>query len=232
MTTIKDVAKQADVSVATVSRVLNNNGYVNEDTRKKVLKAIDALNYKPNSVARSLFKKQSKTIGLIIPDIMNPFFPELARVVEDVMHQHGYTVILCNSDANPEKEAHYLDVLKSKYIDGAIMVTNTLKQKHIESWDLPLVGLDRPLEGHIPSVYTDNFHGAKLAVSHLQELDCQHIAHIRGPKTITNAQQRYEGYKQEIQKHGAFREELVVSGEYQWETSEKVTTALLKNIHI
>ena len=83
MSTIKDVANEANVSVATVSRVLNNNGYVNEDTRKKVLKAIEKLDYKPNAVARSLFKKQSKTIALIVPDIKNPFFPEIARAIED-----------------------------------------------------------------------------------------------------------------------------------------------------
>ncbi|WP_158736762.1 LacI family DNA-binding transcriptional regulator [Alteribacillus sp. YIM 98480] len=228
MTTIKDVAKHAQVSVATVSRVLNNNGYVNEDTKKKVVRSIEELNYKPNAVARSLFKKESKTIGLIIPDIMNPFFPELARVVEDVMNKRGYTVILCNSDANPEKEAHYLDVLKRKYVDGVMIVTNTLQQDHIKEWELPLVGLDRPLEHTVPSVYSDNVHGACLAVSYLKEIGCQHIAHIQGPLTIANAKQRYQGYKQEIEKNGSFQEELVVPGEYQWQTAEAATISLLK----
>ncbi|WP_026702145.1 LacI family DNA-binding transcriptional regulator [Salibacterium aidingense] len=228
MTTIKDVAKLADVSVATVSRVLNNNGYVNEDTKKKVVEAMEELKYKPNSVARSLFKKESNTVGLIVPDIMNPFFPELARVVEDIMNDHGYTIILCNSDENPEKEAHYLDVLKRKYVDGVLIVTNTLERRHIADWELPLVGLDRPLGDIAPSVYSDNFQGACEAVTYLTELGCRHIAHIRGPHQITNAQQRFAGYKQMMEEAGVYREELVADGDYHWEAAEKAATSLLK----
>lgn len=111
MATIKDVSKLAGVSVATVSRVLNQNGYVHEDTEKKVLNAIKELNYAPNLVARSMTKKTSKTIALIVPDITNPFFNELAKAVENVTYVYGYTTILCNSDDSPDKEKHYVDVL-------------------------------------------------------------------------------------------------------------------------
>lgn len=104
MATIKEVAKEAGVSVATVSRVLNKSGYVSKESAASVKKAIEKLNYQPNSVARSLYHKTSNMIGLIIPDITNPFFPELARAVEDVAMIYGYTVVLCNSDQDPDKE--------------------------------------------------------------------------------------------------------------------------------
>ena len=102
--TIKDVAKEAGVSAATVSRVLNNSGYAHEDTRKSVLGAIQKLNYKPNEVARSLFKQKSKLVGLILPDITNPFFPALARGVEDYLRQEGYRLLIGNSDEHLEQE--------------------------------------------------------------------------------------------------------------------------------
>ncbi|HZG13541.1 MAG TPA: LacI family DNA-binding transcriptional regulator, partial [Candidatus Bathyarchaeia archaeon] len=114
MATIRDVAKLAGVSVATVSRVLNKNGYVNKETEQKVTTAIQQLQYEPNAVARGLAGKKTGTIALILPDISNPFFPEMARGVEDVAHQLGYTVILCNSDDQGVKERSYIEVLKKK----------------------------------------------------------------------------------------------------------------------
>ena len=111
MITIRDVAEYAKVSVATVSRVLNNKGQVSEETKRKVRDAIEHLNYRPNLVARTLYKKTSSMIGLILPDITNPFFPALARTVEDQARSYGYTVILCNSDGSPAKEADYIGSL-------------------------------------------------------------------------------------------------------------------------
>jgi LacI family transcriptional regulator len=107
LATIRDVAKLAGVSVATVSRVLNKNGYVHETTKKKVEEAITQLSYRPNEIAHTLYKKNSRLIGLIIPDITNPFFTELARAVEDTAHLYGYTVVLCNTDEILAKEQHY-----------------------------------------------------------------------------------------------------------------------------
>ena len=112
MANIRDVAKEAGVSVASVSRYLNRKGYISEDTKLKIKRAIDKLEYIPNQVARSLTTKQTNFIGLIVPDIMNPFFPELARAVEDIALSYGYTVVLCNSDEKSEKEIHYIDTLK------------------------------------------------------------------------------------------------------------------------
>ncbi|MEH7108568.1 LacI family DNA-binding transcriptional regulator [Bacillus sp. JJ1764] len=229
MSTIKDVAVEAKVSVATVSRVLNNSGYVNEDTRKRVLNAISKLNYMPNEIARSLFKKQSKTVALIVPDINNPFFPEVARAIEDVMSSQEYTLILCNSDEQVEKEIMYLDVMKQKYVDGIIIVTNTLTPKHIESRDIPLVALDRPISKDIPSVYVNNFQGASQAVRYLKDIGCRKIAHIRGPKNIINAQERYQGYLAEVENETWFTPELIVNGDYNIAKTTEATLKLLTN---
>lgn len=226
---MKEVAAAANVSVATVSRVLNNNGYVNEETRKKVLLAISNLDYVPNEVARSLFKKQSKTIALIVPDIKNPFFPEIARAIEDVLSSQEYTLILCNSDEKVEKEIMYLDVMKQKYVDGIIIVTSTLTPKHIEKRDIPIVALDRPISVDIPSVTVNNFEGAIQAVQHLKKIGCKKIAHIRGPRAVSNADERYEGYIEQVANEPWFCPDLVVNGNYNvLETTEATKELLTK----
>ncbi|MFZ3590031.1 LacI family DNA-binding transcriptional regulator [Bacillus sp. DJP31] len=227
MSTIKDVANEAEVSVATVSRVINNNGYVNEDTKKKVQLAIDKLNYKPNAVARSLFKKKSMTIGLILPDIKNPFFPEVARAIEDVTNSNGFTLILCNSDEDENKEQQYLDVLKQKYVDGVIMVTSTLTPKNIEKMGIPIVALDRTIGHSIPSVSVNNYQGARDAVQYLKSLGCHKIAHIRGPENVINADERCNGYLDEVKNNEWFHPELIVNGYYDIKRTIAVTRELL-----
>lgn len=226
LSTIKDVAKEAGVSVATVSRVLNNKGYVNEDTRKKVTEAINKLNYKPNAVARSLFKKQSKMIGLIVPDITNPFFPQLARAVEDVTNQAGYTLVLCNSDGEIVKEQKYIDALKQKYVDGFIIVTSTLKAEHIEGIGVPIVALDRPIHSATPTVGVNNYEGARAATRYLLNGGCNKIAHVRGPHNVLNADERCRGYLDEVQDLSWFHPDFIVDGEY----SIKKTTQIMKTL--
>lgn len=230
MATIKDVAREAEVSVATVSRVINNVGYVNEDTRKKVESAISKLNYKPNAVARSLFKKQSKTIALIVPDIKNPFFPELARAIEDFLNSKEFTLILCNSDENEDKERKYLEVMKQKYVDGIIIVTSTLTPKHVEENGIPIVALDRPIEKHIPFVTANNFEGARQAVQCLKSQGCQKIAHIRGPENVNSAEQRLKGYLAEVGQESWFSEDFIVAGNFNvLQTTEVTKNLLLKH---
>ncbi|WP_017728872.1 LacI family DNA-binding transcriptional regulator [Halalkalibacterium ligniniphilum] len=229
MATIRDVAKEAEVSVATVSRVLNSNGYVNEDTRKKVLAAIQALNYTPNSVARSLYKKSSKTIGLIVPDIKNPFFPELARAVEDVLNKNNYTLILCNSDEKAGKEKEYIEVLKQKYVDGFIIVTSTLTASDVDGLNVPIISLDRIFESNVPIIASKNYEGARKATRYLIDIGCKKIAHIRGPLHISTADDRCFGYYDEMESNGMLEETLIANGSYDIKKTTEVTKELLLN---
>ncbi|MCM3711662.1 LacI family DNA-binding transcriptional regulator [Sporosarcina luteola] len=228
MASIRDVAKYASVSVATVSRVLNDKGYVGAETRKKVEAAIAELNYRPNEVARSLFKKQSKTIGLILPDIMNPFFPELARAIEDTASKLGYTVILCNSDEDEEKAQRYIDVLLQKYVDGIIISSNTILEKTIRELNIPVVCIDREISKDIPTIVVDNKKGARMATRFLKEKGRRKIAHIRGPIDIVNANERCEGYREVVSGEQWFNESYIVNGNYRMETATEVVLELLR----
>jgi LacI family transcriptional regulator len=229
LTTIRDVSKLAGVSVATVSRVLNRNGYVHEDTAKKVLKAIKVLNYTPNFVARSLTNKKTSTIGLVVPDITNPFFPELARAIEDVMQIYAYTVILCNSDESAAKEKQYIEILKQKYVDGLILASNGLSVADLKKLDIPIVVIDRVIDSTIPTVISKNREGANLATKHLLENGCTKIAHIRGPKQLVNADERYEGYLDLVQEKQWYHESLVVEGHYDMKKAVTATLQLFQD---
>ncbi|GEM01087.1 LacI family transcriptional regulator [Halolactibacillus halophilus] len=225
MATIKDVAKHANVSVATVSRYLNKKGYLSKEAEQKVKEAIGALNYKPNSVARSLYHKTSKMLGLVIPDITNPFFPELARAVEDVALTYGYTVVICNTDEDIDKEKHYIEALKSKYVDGLIIATHELSEKDYLDLGIPLVMLDRTIGEAIPSVRSNNREGAKLGTKYLIEQGCQFIAHVRGPLTIKTAYDRYLGFKDVVDQHQT-RHEIVESAFDIDESKQKILKIL------
>lgn len=216
MATIRDVARLAGVSVATVSRVLNKNGYVNKETEQKVARAIEQLRYEPNAVARGLAGKQTGTIALILPDISNPFFPEIARGVEDIAQAQGYTVILCNSDDQGSKEKSYIEVLKKKYIDGIIFASNTLEEDDVERMrKIPLVVLDRaPASGLCSVIRSKNFEGAKLAVNHLLEAGCRKIAHIYGPKEYITAKERMAGYEEAVKSFPWYAPSLMVPGDF------------------
>lgn len=138
MATIRDVAKEAGVSVATVSRVMNGSGYAHEDTKKVVMAAVEKLNYKPNEVARSLYNRKSKLVGLILPDITNPFFPEMARGVEDYLQQFGYRLIFGNSDEKRDKEIEYIDTFLQNNVVGMIASTSEEPMKILITWKFQL----------------------------------------------------------------------------------------------
>lgn len=229
MASIKDVAKLAGVSVATVSRVLNDKGYVGQHTREMVEQAIKELNYKPNEVARSLFKKQSNTIGLIVPDIMNPYFPELARAVEDTASKFGYNVILCNSDEDREKEQTYLDMLQQNYVNGIIVSSNTMTAEQIIELNIPVVSIDREISKGLPTIVVENMKGASKATRFLLDKGCSRVAHIRGPKGVVNAEERCEGYKEAVVQQTWFNESYIVDGNYDMESSIEATLELLRS---
>lgn len=230
LATIRDVAKLAGVSVATVSRVLNKKGYVNQETALHVMKAIETLQYEPNAVARGLAGKKTGTIALILPDISNPFFPALARAVEDVAQEHGYMVILGNSDDQGAKEKSYIQMLKQKYIDGIIFASNTLRAEDVQQMrkdEIPLVLLDRGLANETACVIrAKNLEGAQMAVHHLLDSGCTKIAHLYGPQELITARERLLGYEEVVQDFAWYSPSLMVPGAFTIDGGWRATEAL------
>jgi LacI family transcriptional regulator len=197
LATIRDVAKVAGVSVATVSRVLNETGYVHENTRKRVLEAIEQLDYSPNEVARSLFKGESRWIGLLLPDITNPFFPQLARGVEDELQKHGFHLIFGNSDENAEKELHYINTFIQNHVMGIIMAANQSGKTDYRGFPIPMVFLDRTSDGN-PSVYADGVEGGRIAAHEIIRRGSKRVTLLKGPEHIRPAQDRFRGALEEL----------------------------------
>jgi LacI family transcriptional regulator len=197
MSTIKDVADRANVSIATVSRVLNNNRYVSPDLRERVQQAIRDLKYEQNVMARNLRRNQSVTLGVIIPDATNPFFAEVTRGVEDVCFERGFIVILCNTSEDTHRAASYLSTLYQHRVAGIVLVTpGDLREElryHIDKGD-PLVLVDRPLPD-VPAdmVTSDNYGGGYQAIRHLVELGHRRIGLITGGHHLQTTKERYAG---------------------------------------
>lgn len=206
MATIKDVAALAGISYTTVSHVLNKTRPVSEEVRVKVEAAIKHLDYVPSAVARSLKAKTTATIGLLVPNSLNPYFAELARGIEDYCERNGYCVILCNSDDNPQKQRNYLRVLLEKRIDGLIVTSaggDTSLAQGLAGVRTPMVIVDRGLEGvDADLVRIDHQYGAYLATRHLLELGHRDIACIGGPANTSVAQMRLAGFRQALQEAG------------------------------
>ena len=195
MPTIKDVAERAGVSVTTVSRVLNNRGYISEATRKKVYKAMEELDYQPNEVARSLFRKKSNIIGLIVPTVAHPFFGELTSHLETYAYSRGYKVLICNSQLDASKEQEYIGMLRRNQVDGIIMASHTLDVEEYKKLNLPVVAFDRFISSGIPYVTSDNYQGGKLAVELLLSRGCKKIAHMCGSLNLDMlANQRHRAF--------------------------------------
>jgi LacI family transcriptional regulator len=205
-TTIKDVAKQAGVSTATVSRVLNNDPRVTPAYRQAVLDAVSELDYRRDRIARNLRVRHSQIIGLIISDIQNPFFTSVVRGVEDVAHDNDYTVILGNSDEDPLKERLYLDIMISERAAGVIISPASETGNHSQMVlraGIPVVAVDRRmLDLEVDTVVVDNFEGAYRAVRHLLQLGHRRIGFIGGPLQVTTARERRDGYLSALSEQG------------------------------
>ncbi|MBD7910907.1 MULTISPECIES: LacI family DNA-binding transcriptional regulator [Clostridium] len=204
-TSIKDVAKEAGVSIATVSRVLNDIDVVNEDTKKKVLDAIKKLGYRPNIVARSLKTQRTKTIGILIPDISSQFYPEIVRGAEDVSHIYDYNVILCNSDFDAEKEKEYLRVLKEKMVDGVIYMSSSLNEDILDlinELDLKTVLVEtKDKDGAFPSVTIDNVSAVHDGAKYLIEQGIKNLGFIGVKNDGMNAWgERYIGFENALKE--------------------------------
>ncbi|MCG0277173.1 MAG: LacI family transcriptional regulator [Thermanaeromonas sp.] len=207
MVTIKDVARRAGVSVTTVSRVLNNSPHpISPETRRKVLEAVAELGFCPNAAARSLQLNETRMIGLMLPDVANPYYSGIVRGIEDVAHQEGYTVILCNTDRSRERTLKYLRVLREKRVDGVIFmgggVVEDAREDHFfQKEDIPTVVIGRHF-GFFPSVQIDNADAARRAVIHLLERGHRDIACIAGPSSSTTSRDRLAGYRQALEEKG------------------------------
>lgn len=208
MASMNDVAKKAGVSVATVSRVLNNSSSVNDSTRAKILKAIKELNYQPNRVAKRLRSRSvsSNLIGVLVPDIQNPFYVDVLRGIEDVTSSNNYAIIMCNFGQDIKREKIYLEVLQSESIDGLIAAPASEDDPELKKMvnnGLPVVCVDRGLSNSdVDVVLVDNYDGAYKAVDHLVKSGYHKIAHISGLSTIPSSRRRLRGYRDALMDNG------------------------------
>lgn len=223
--TIKEIAAEAKVSIATVSMVLNKKDKkISEATREKILYIAQKYNYTPNTMARSLITKQTRTIGLVIPDIVNPFFPEIARGVEDKSSEFGYSVIYCNTDDKIKREDKYINVLTEKMVDGIIFAHSSDRQMGFDSLDkckVPIILIDRDYDNRnvIGRVIVENKEGAYMATSYLLDRGYKNIAYIAGSITTATAIGRLEGYNRALaDRNITLKNNFIKVGEYkmQW----------------
>lgn len=200
---LTDVAQKAGVSVTTVSRVINHHGYLSDKTKQKVLAAMQALNYQPNSVARSLQGKQLKLIGLIFPNLTNPFFAELIEQIEGDFFKEGYKVILCNAGYNRQKERTYLRMLMANQVDGIIAGAHNIGITEYQRLGLPIVSFDRKLAKDVPIVSCNNYEGIKLSVTYLRQKGCHHLTFVGNKQQKGNpTDQRLQAYLETTKKLG------------------------------
>ncbi len=206
MTTIREVARRARVAPITVSRVINNSGYVKNETRKRVEAAIAELGYVPNTLARSLRSKRTHTLGLVLSDITNPFWTTVARGVEDTASKAGFNVIFCNTDESETKQDQYLQILLQKQVDGVLLVPAGAAHRQVawvQEQGTPVVVLDRRVPGVlVDTVRGDSAGGAYELVQLLLNLGHRRIAMLSGPQEVSTAQDRVEGYRRALRVAG------------------------------
>ncbi|MEG9297172.1 catabolite control protein A [Mangrovibacillus sp. Mu-81] len=222
--TIYDVAREASVSMATVSRVVNGNPNVKPATRKKVLEVIERLGYRPNAVARGLASKKTTTVGVIIPDISNIFYAELARGIEDIATMYKYNIILSNSDQNTEKELHLLNTMLGKQVDGILFMGGHISAEHVQEFErspVPIVLAGAVEETNtVPSVNIDYKAATYDAVKELLDKGHKSIGFVSGPFHDTiNMKFKLEGYREALGSAGVeFNDDLVIEGEYTYDS--------------
>jgi len=231
MADIREVAKMANVSPSTVSRVLGGKIPVAEETKTKVLAAIAKLNYRPNIVAQSLKGGRFRSIGLIVPNVRSLVFPAAIRGIEDVAMKHGYIVVLCNTDENPEQEKAYIQGLRSRLVDGFIFSTarpDYHNIKALEEEEFPVVLLIRQMGSSANAVVVDNFNGAYQATQYLIARGLKRIGLINGALDIQLYQERFRGYQQAMQEGGLpLPDGAVLHGVYGWEDAHRETMRML-----
>ncbi|MER8089382.1 LacI family DNA-binding transcriptional regulator [Streptomyces sp. NPDC058316] len=232
MASIKDVAAEAGVSVATVSRVLNSHPSVSPDARRRVLAAVDSLGYRPNAVARSLRTDQTRTLGLVISDVLNPYFTELARFVEEEARALGYSVIIGNADERPDLQEHHVRTLLDRRIDGLLVSpadgSSPLMQGPGDS-GTPMVFVDRWIEGvDVPVVRADGRDAIRDLVAHLHRLGHRRLAIIAGPAATTTGNERVDAFREALREHGlALPDAYIGQGDFRADSGRRVTERFL-----
>lgn len=233
MVTIRDVAKKAGVSVATVSHVINGTRKVAPETEARVRRAMEELGYQPNAIAQSLRKRTTYAIGILVSDITNPFFATVVRGAEDAALEAGYSVIVCNSDEDPRKEDMYIRALWRRRIDGMLIAptrdgTSPAIQE-LAQRKLPFVFVDRKAKGiEADAVLSDNVGGAYLATKHLIERGHKRIGIVLGIPGATTTEERFAGYRQALNEEGILcSDELVAWGDYRVEGGRAAAAQLL-----
>lgn len=232
MASIKDVAAQAGVSVATVSRVLNSHPSVSPDARTRVLAAVDVLGYRPNAVARSLRTHQTRTLGLVISDVLNPYFTELARFVEEEARALGYSVIIGNADERPEQQDHHVRTLLDRRIDGLLVSPadgDSPLLLDVARSGTPMVFVDRWMPGaDVPVVRADGHRAIRDLVAHLHGLGRHRLAIIAGPAATTTGNERVGAFRDALREHGlALPEEYIGQGDFKVDSGRRATERFL-----
>lgn len=203
--TIYDVAQQAGVSIATVSKVINRTGRISEKTRERITKIMDEMGYVPNLVASALSSKRTYMIGLLIPDISNPYFAEMARHIEDRAHELGYNIVICNTDNKVDKEREYLNFLQQKGVDGILLATGLAHPESlglVKEKNLPITLISREVPtSAVNTVLVDDFMGGYLATSHLLQLGHRDIAIIVESMDLASSRQRLKGYRSALEEY-------------------------------
>lgn len=210
--------------MTTVSRVLNESGYTSEETRKRVQAAVLALSYKPNLVARGLVSGKTQTVGLLIPDVTNPFFADIAKGVEEAAIDAGFTTILCNFDWDMSRERTYIDLLKGKSVDGIIIVGSRSEEHLLISalHPTPYVFADRKLKDYEHFIWMDHFKGGVKATEHLLDIGCKNIVHIAGPENSLSALQRKNGFLSVYPKGQVFQ------GDFRYQSGFEIARRILE----
>lgn len=233
MATIHDVARLAEVSSVTVSRVINRAGNVKPATQARVEQAIDALGYVPSSAAQSMRSKRTRTLALIVPDIQNVFWTTVARGVEDATQSRAYSVFLCNTDENMAKQERYLDVLISQRVDGVIIAPCSVAAEpmaRLRDRAIPTVVIDRRVDDwEVDNVSGDSLGGARALVQHLIALGHRRIAMLAGPAATTTASDRVAGYRQALAEAGIDADQrLIHFGEYKAQSGAQMIAQILE----
>jgi LacI family transcriptional regulator len=234
MPTVLDVAKRAGVAPITVSRVINNSGYISQETRERVEAAVKELGYVPNTLARGLRSKRTRTLALVVTDITNPYFTLMARGVEDVAGASNYSVVYCNTDESEAKEEKYANLLAQRQVDGVLLVPscgNVKTIKFLLSNDITVVALDRRLSGvEIDSVRSDSLDGANRLINLLIGLGHKRIAMITGPVDVSTSIDRVTGYQRALAEADLGENELVYYGEFNQESGYEFTKQAIMHL--